>query len=153
MRIKLFEEFAGGLILEGNEEDFKKNEKRVDALFKKLVPTMGPADTVEGEMIRAISRILYRYFNDGDYFFRGYGLETAKPSVDWLKNESPLAKELKPIFAAAKQQARDEFDPEKDGYLINMHKALVLICDYVESKKGNYEKNEVHDSRVVLGNP
>lgn len=59
-------------------------ESVIDTLFEELVPASGPADTVAGEVIRALSRIGYRYYNDGDYFYDGYGLETVAPSVEYL---------------------------------------------------------------------
>ena len=37
-------------------------------------------------MLRAINRIIYRYYNDGDEYFRGYGTETAGPAHSFLVN-------------------------------------------------------------------
>jgi hypothetical protein len=49
---------------------FKKGkfQKSYDYFFKKLVPLEGKADTPEGELLRMISRIYYRYNNDGDRY-------------------------------------------------------------------------------------
>ena len=49
---------------------FKKGkfQKSYDYFFKKLVPLEGKADTPEGELLRMISRIYYRYNNDGDSY-------------------------------------------------------------------------------------
>jgi hypothetical protein len=55
-----------------------------EELFKVLVPGSGACDTVAGELIRAISRIMYRDYNDGDVFYEGYGLETAAPAAAYL---------------------------------------------------------------------
>ena len=71
----LIKEFIGG-----------ETEKRISVLFDKLVPGSGNADTVEGEIIRAINRIIYRWGNDGDHFARGYGAETAGPAHSFLVN-------------------------------------------------------------------
>jgi hypothetical protein len=60
-------------------------EKRNDVLFEKLVPAEGQCDTLEGETLRAINRIIYRYYNDGDYWFDGYGCETAGPAESFLR--------------------------------------------------------------------
>lgn len=49
-----------------------------------LVPASGKADTVAGEIIRAVNRIGYRYYNDGDLFNKGYGRETAGSSATYL---------------------------------------------------------------------
>ena len=42
--------------------------KEYKELFAKLVPDQGPADTIEGEVLRAASKIVYRHYNDGDEF-------------------------------------------------------------------------------------
>ena len=39
-----------------------------DKLYNELVPSSGKADTVEGEVLRAASKIYYRHYNDGDSF-------------------------------------------------------------------------------------
>ena len=52
-----------------NKEDDKKFEEWTD----KYVPSMGKCDTLAGEIIRAINRLVYRYYNDGDTVDRYYG--------------------------------------------------------------------------------
>ena len=53
-------------------------------LFSDMIPSTGPAPTVAGEIIRAMSRIGYRFLNDGDRYYEGYGLETVAPSMQYL---------------------------------------------------------------------
>lgn len=60
--------------------------KALDLLFDALVPTEGKCETVAGEIVRAMAKVIYRYYNDGDYFFMGYGLETAAPAIAYLEN-------------------------------------------------------------------
>ena len=45
---------------------------RVNTRFEELVPLEGKADTLAGEIVRAISRIGYRFYNDGDQVGVGY---------------------------------------------------------------------------------
>lgn len=59
-------------------------EETLEVLFQDLVPSQGAADTMAGEMVRAMMRVLYRDSNDGDKFFQGYGLETCASSVSYL---------------------------------------------------------------------
>lgn len=59
-------------------------EQRIHALFEELVPASGKADTVAGEIIRAVSRIAYRNSNDGDHVGVGYGNETCNPAARYL---------------------------------------------------------------------
>lgn len=58
--------------------------KTLEVLFDDLVPQSGPAASVAGELVRAIMRILFRDFNDGDKFFEGYGIETCASSAEYL---------------------------------------------------------------------
>jgi len=41
-------------------------QKEYDELYSKLVPSSGEANTVHGEMIRCVSRLLYDYCNNGN---------------------------------------------------------------------------------------
>ena len=58
-------------------------EKLAD-LFDELVPASGPAETVAGELVRAVNRIIYRYFNDGDIIDVGYGKETCNAPARYI---------------------------------------------------------------------
>ena len=62
-----------------------KNAERVSALFDELVPAVGKADSLAGEIIRAVSRIGGRFFNNGDRIGIGYGKETCNPAARFLK--------------------------------------------------------------------
>lgn len=61
-----------------------RTEERISELFEELVPESGKADTVAGEIVRAISRIGYRNYNDGDHVGVGYGKETCNPAARYL---------------------------------------------------------------------
>tara|TARA_Y100000296_G_C5166356_1_gene254846 strand:- start:524 stop:1243 length:720 start_codon:yes stop_codon:yes gene_type:complete len=109
-------------------------ESRVGVLFDKLVPGQGQADTVEGEMLRAINRIVYRYYNDGDEYMRGYGTETAGPAHAFLvDSNNPKKSALNQIFSTG------------TNYETTINDALELIVDYIESRKGEYTKNNLGD--------
>lgn len=58
--------------------------KLVDRLREALLPREGRSANVGTEIIRALLRVYYRSYNDGDYFFWGYGLETAGPSMAFV---------------------------------------------------------------------
>lgn len=64
-----------------------KTLKSYDDVFELLVPGSGKADTVAGELWRAIARLEYRFFNDGDKFYEGYGRETCGSSAVYLFEE------------------------------------------------------------------
>jgi hypothetical protein len=58
--------------------------KRLSELFKELVPFSGKADTVKGELVRAVNRIGYRFYNDGDLLGVGYGNETCNAAGRYI---------------------------------------------------------------------
>jgi len=65
-------------------QKIKDSEDPIETAFELLVPDSGRADTVAGEAVRAMMRLLYRDYNDGDRFFEGYGIETCADAVAYL---------------------------------------------------------------------
>lgn len=63
-------------------------------LFEALVPPSGNANTVAGEMIRAVNKIGHRFFNDGDIYFAGYGIETAGSPAIYLSKINKVLETL-----------------------------------------------------------
>lgn len=59
-------------------------QEKINQMFEELVPASGKADTVAGEIVRAVSRIGYRNYNDGDHIGAGYGRETCNPAARYL---------------------------------------------------------------------
>ena len=68
----------------------KNTDKRINELFKELVPFEGKADTVAGEIVRAICRIGYRYINDGDRIDIEYGKKTCNPAARYIQSVCDL---------------------------------------------------------------
>ena len=117
-----------------NEFVGKELEDRNEPLYDKLVAGMGKSETVEGEMLRAINRIAYRYYNDGDEYMRGYGTETAGPAHSFLVNANhPLKLLVSTLFS----KGTDYEQTIKD--------VLDAILDYIESRQGKYTPNNVGD--------
>ncbi len=56
----------------------------IGSLFKLLVPVEGKAETVAGEIIRAVSKIGYRWYNDGDVWLFYIGYDTCGKAVSYL---------------------------------------------------------------------
>ena len=48
------------------------------------VPGEGKSNNLAGEMTRAMNRIIYRYYNDGDHINLGYGKETTNAAARFL---------------------------------------------------------------------
>ena len=64
-------------------------EHRLNKLFEELVPDEGKADSLAGEIVRATTRIGYRFSNDGDMLGVGYGKETCNPAGRFLLMKAP----------------------------------------------------------------
>ncbi len=124
----LIKEFIGG-----------ETEKRITVLFDKLVPGSGNADTVEGEIIRAINRIIYRWGNDGDLFWSGYGAETAGPAMEYLTDASDIPFEIREKFKAWEN---DNFGKDYDkGELIDLAQIALQHVE-IKVKEDDLTKNE-----------
>ena len=70
----------------------EEQKKGWAAMEKRLMPPSGKAETVAGEIIRAVDRLWYRWYNDGDKINVGYGKETCNGSARYL--EAVLGAEL-----------------------------------------------------------
>ncbi len=124
----LIKEFIGG-----------ETEKRITVLFDKLVPGSGNADTVEGEIIRALNRIIYRWGNDGDHFAQGYGAETAGPAMEFLTDAPGIPSEIR-----AKFKAWEDDNFSNDYGKEELEDLAQIALQYVEMKvrKDELTKNE-----------
>lgn len=101
-----------------------KNEERINKLFKELVPETGKAGSLAGELVRAMSRIGYRFHNDGDMVNIAYGKETCNPAARFLiakgnAEVSSLTAGLWEIFS-------------EDAYEKVMDILCGAVADYVE---------------------
>lgn len=57
---------------------------KLEEFTDEYVPYSGKAPTVGGEILRAVNRIIYRFYNDGDRFWEDYGVETCGSSAYYL---------------------------------------------------------------------
>lgn len=104
----------------------------LEVIFENTVPDMGKADTVAGEIARAMMRIVYRNYNDGDVFFSGYGLETCAPSAAYLASvDSSLEEAILEIMENAKEY---DYDVESD-YDIDVRTLTEIVVDFLKNNK------------------
>ncbi|MBR1604240.1 MAG: hypothetical protein IJ667_12500 [Synergistaceae bacterium] len=99
-------------------------EARFNELFDELVPSKDKANNLAGELIRAVSRISHRYYNDGDRLGVGWGRETCNPAGRFLlKYGSPTVRRcVKKLWSALS-------DTDYEKYLLF---AVQAIVDYVD---------------------
>lgn len=122
---------------------------RIDnELSRALVPPTGKANTLGGEMLRAVERLIYRYYNDGDVIGKGYGIETCQSSYFYLEdtligfglirmrnNRFGVPEWSKPECdpdAAAMRESKYDYS-ENDLYLDALYNMLELVIDFIEN--------------------
>ena len=117
-----------------------KNKDDIESWFDTLVPQSGKADTVAGELIRAMMRILYRDYNDGDRFFSGYGVETCGGSAQFLieNTDDRISNKLIDI-------AEDDLDSQDYSDAIN--EVAFDLIDYLKNHKELLSEPNTQDSR------
>jgi hypothetical protein len=120
-----------------------RNNPDNDRLFDELVPAGGPAQTEEGELLRAANRIWYSWFNDGDYIYQGYGIETAAPAFCYLwtfRNKVPgLEDALLTLESSGDGKTGDS------EYSAAIEALIDVVVNYVKNQD-KYNKNS-DDSR------
>lgn len=76
-----------------NWDDFSSPE--TDALEKKFLPHDGEGETMATQAVTATSKLIYKWFNDGDVFDNTYGLEgwanDLSSYANWLYKNVPGA--------------------------------------------------------------
>jgi hypothetical protein len=111
-----------------------ENSNKLTALFEKLVPPSDTCKTYEGELVRAASRIIYRFLNDGDNPCEGYGVETSGPALIFLINEGP---------DEVKSAANDCVELYSESTLANrLDKLSGAIVSYIDAQE-NLTENEM----------
>lgn len=103
-----------------------KNEERLSKLFNELVPDMGKADSLAGELVRAINRIGYRFCNDGDMVNQGYGKETCNAPARFLmaKGNHEIADLTVALWEIFSEDAYEKVMDTLEG----------AVADYIEQK-------------------
>ena len=109
-------------------------QNEYDTLFNDLVPVSGSCEVLEGEFIRAISKLTYDHFNNGNLN------NTSGPAKFLIANHSVFASGNKEVLVAL----FEVYDESNLGHytMEDLAEPLTLICDtivqYVLSKNGDY---------------
>lgn len=91
-----------------------EQQQEWDILWDEYVPSYGKADTLGGEILRAVARIIYRFYNDGDMAGIGYGNETVNSSDRFLSRVIPNYKPLDGIM----------FEDEYEKTMLENHRRI-----------------------------
>jgi hypothetical protein len=105
-------------------------QKEYDALYAELVPSQGKADTIEGEVLRASSKIVYRHYNDGDEFNEA-SFDQLEPYIGTVTGYDDLAH--KAIEFAVK--ANGNYTPNPDWDSLD-------VMDYGPAEEDDYDDED-----------
>lgn len=107
-------------------------QERNDVLFQKLVPSSGVCETLEGELLRSLNRLCYRWYNDGDYWYESYGCITAGPAESFLRRHSP--KEIRDKLSQVLSRSDGKREDEYEKCLLEL---VETVVSYVEGRGEN----------------
>lgn len=122
----------------------------INKLFEEYVPMRGPAETVLGEIVRAICRIGYRCSNDGDCIGVGYGNETCNAPARYLVEVCGGDVEREIINLWGKNYDPDGLEDLEDlvlGYICDQGEKLLVkntdnMVEYYDEDDFYYDEEE-----------
>ena len=127
-------------------DEFKNSPDPLQTAFENLVPRSGKAETVAGEIARAMMRVLYRDYNDGDKFFMGYGLETCGGSIVYLMNV--IGEKFESKVDDILQDAYRFIDDYPDNlYTKAINELKDIVVDYLLDHQELFATENTEDSR------
>jgi hypothetical protein len=113
-----------------------KDGKELDKYFDKLVPSQGKSGTLNGEIVRAVNRIGYRWYNDGDKFYEGYGTETAGPSMAFLTKHTEIDPQIRDAFIKLERAVTGtSTDKQYEKFLEGLFKYAVRHVEMIPTTK------------------
>jgi hypothetical protein len=125
-------------------------EQDFSDLFNKLVPADGNAETKEGELVRALNRIMYRASNDGDVWWDGYGTETLGQVKIFIENFGGDVIGLNETLEAARQivcYKLTDYGGLLNGaacnkYYEKLEDAAFILMKHIEGLNGSLKKGQ-----------
>lgn len=87
-------------------EDIKMSYfDKFDAVIEKYMPRMGEGETQASQIVTAVNKLIYKWYNDGDVYDNTYGLDgwcnDLSSYANWLYKHCPETKDiLEQIFVA-----------------------------------------------------
>lgn len=113
------------------------NSARVEAKHKELVPFMGQADTVHGEILRIASKILFHYHNDGVYWFgedTEDGFEVNRDTREMLSNLVYLIPKQHYQLATNIQRHLSQGKTLENGELDRLMDVVIMTIDNTDNQ-------------------
>lgn len=124
-----------------------KNQKAYDELWERLVPPQGKAVTRAGEVLRAVSRIYCRWYNDGDRI---------QPSLDEWVARSSAAKAFNylyqfrdPVSGFSTKELMEDivFAATEEAYEQALEKAVDAVTEWAAGQPGTPNEDDFLDEK------
>lgn len=130
-------------------------QDRIHELFEELVPASGKAESKAGEIIRAFSRLGYRFYNDGDMVGKGYGNETCNAAARFLMEQGldPMERLVAKMWETYMEDEYEDLLNELAEVVIDYvttHEELRTqptedMFDHYKKEDGEWEEEEEYD--------
>lgn len=118
----------------------------LDKVFDFMVPSSGSCSTEAGELVRAMVRLIYRFWNDGDWFFQDYGLETCASSAAYLIEYGGDQ-----VASILQDRMERIFDLDENSYENALKQAASTLLNYLENNEELFMVKPNGDSRDFEG--
>ena len=115
----------------------EKQDQIWHQLWDEYVPASGMAQTTGGEILRAMARIIYRFYNDGDMVGVGYGNETVNSSDRYLTDVVPEYKTLDDGYTEYSETAYEK-------HMLENHRK---VFNYLQKTPKLFKEENTIDSR------
>ena len=120
-----------------------KYQKVYTYFWDKLVPLSGNAETPEGELLRNMSKIYYRYYNDGDSYYRVIEERMARPIPDIKGIDKDVARKIDWKLSEDTEHSLEE--------AVNISIKYIMLKNSTEDKIWNPDTNRLVKIASVKG--
>lgn len=107
-------------------------EKKIEEMFERLVPFSGSCKTVAGEIVRALNKIVYRFYNDGDCIGVDYGNETCNAAARYLMKNTNFD-----VYRVIKEMWSNNYSDEEINELENYVYEFLINHKELETTPNN----------------
>jgi len=112
-----------------------KYQNEYETLYEELVPESGKSFTVEGEMMRAVSKIYYDLFNNG-------GCNNTSGAVNFLAQFEELKIPAQIRMFSASAAICEYMSGYTDDHYVAADQMVDGVMSYIISKEGEYTEND-----------
>lgn len=114
----------------------------IDSINEKYLPGNGEGDTKATQMVTAINKLIYKWYNDGDVFDNNYGMEgwanDLSSYANWLYEYIPISKNIL-------NQIYDCFNSNEYEHLLKELSDTCMTVEVVEQLNQQSKQGSVYD--------